>query len=342
MFYYAKLNLSKQKDDISQEILKLSVNGKKRIDVVSAFYNSSDIFLKTIIRYANENKTILYITSENINYMDINYYINKYSNLGMHSNSPQMTYSGESEYLYICNHESALKLKERFDLVIYNDIRSFPKYNKEQIKKVLLGMCKAYGVAISYSVENVLDEGITITFPLKNINIPVVEPRIITTRINLSMDIPLVVYEYLNWSIISNRKVIIFAPDAEKALAVFKYLSNFKEKLSRNIFLFTSRKSDSLIKLEFMKKDKGILITNDFEESYLEFHSVDIMVYFADDARFNYKQLLCLSSKVGRYESIQKGEAIFLANIETEQMEKAKDIAREFNEKAWERGLLNI
>ncbi len=55
------------------------------------------------------------------------------------------------------------------------------------------------------------------------------------------MDIPLVVYEYLNWSIISNRKVIIFTPDAEKATAVFEYLSNLKEKLSENIFLFISK-----------------------------------------------------------------------------------------------------
>ncbi len=50
----------------------------------------------------------------------------------------------------------------------------------------------------------------------------------------------------------------------------------------------------------------------------VEFHSVDVIVYFADDVKFNHKQLLCLSSKVGRYESEQRGEAIFLANVETD------------------------
>jgi late competence protein required for DNA uptake (superfamily II DNA/RNA helicase) len=152
----------------------------------------------------------------------------------------------------------------------------------------------------------------------------------------------LVVYEYLNWSIISNRKVIIFTPDEEKATAVYEYLSNFKEKLSEDLFLYISKKSNTGIPIMFMNKDKGIIVTNDFEESYLEFHAVDIIVYFADDIKFNHKQLLYLTSKVGRYENVQRGEAIFLANVETAQMDKAKNIASKFNKKAWEKGLLNI
>lgn len=342
MVYYAKLNLSKEKDKISEQILWRSLCGKKRIDVLSTFYNSSDIFLKIIIAYANEKKNILYITNEDERNIDILYYINKFSNLGQYVYSAKTNYSSENEHLYICSHENALKLQEKFDLVIYNDIRSFPKYNKQQIKNMLLKMCNAEGMAISYSVENVLSEENTIMFPLKNTNIPIIEPRIITTRINLSMDIPLVVYEYLNWSIISNRKVIIFTPDEEKARDVFAYLSNFKKKLSENIFLFINNKSNDDIKVKFMNKDKGIIVTNDFEENYLEAHSVDVIVYFADNVKFDYKQLFCLSSKVGRYENTQRGEAIFLANAQTVQMDEAKSMASKFNEKAWERGLLNI
>ncbi|MGH4126175.1 MAG: hypothetical protein ACREV6_25010 [Clostridium sp.] len=342
MYFYANLNLSKEKDEISKEILRCSLNGKKRIDVVSMFYNSSDILLETIITYANEKKNILYITNEDVRKIDIVYYMNNFSNLGKYVYVHGENYSSVNEYLHICNHESTLRLQEKFDLVIYNEIRSFPKYSKQQIKKILFKLCRAGGTAIAYSVENVLSEDATIMFPLTNNKIPIIEPRIITTRINLNIEIPLVVYEYLNWSIISNRKVIIFTPDGEKAVAVFEYLSNFKEKLSENLFLYISKKSDADIPITFMNKDKGIIVTNDFEESYLEFHAVDVIVYFADNIKFNHKQLLYLSSKVGRYENIQRGEAIFLANVETAQMDKAKNIARKFNEKAWEKGLLNI
>lgn len=342
MFFYVNLNLTKEKNEISKEILRCSLNNKKRIDVVSVFYNSSDLLLETITAYANEKKNILYITNEDERSIDIVYFINKFSNLGQYIYSPEVNYNSVNEYLHICNHENALKIQNKFDLVIYNDIRSFPKYNKQQIKKVLLKMCKTEGTAIAYSVENVLSEGTTIMFPLKDNKIPIIEPRIITTRINLSVDIPLVVYEYLKWSIISNRKVIIFAPDEQKATAVFEYLNNFKEKLSENIFLFISKKSATDILVKFMNKDKGIIVTNDFEESYLEFHAVDVIVYFADNIKFNHKQLLYLSSKVGRHENIQRGEAIFLANVETVQMDKARSMTRKFNKKAWEKGLLNI
>ncbi|MCB2306347.1 hypothetical protein LGL08_08750 [Clostridium estertheticum] len=342
MLYYAKLNLSKEKDEISKGIFKAYINGENNIDIVSVFYNSSDIFLKTIVTYANENKNILYITNEDERNTDILYYINKFSNLGQYVYSSTTNHRSESGYLYICNHENALKLQEKFDLVIYNDIRSFPKFNREQIKNILLKMRIIGGLAIAYCVENVLSEDNTIMFPIKNANIPIIEPRIITTRINLSLDIPLVVYEYLNWSIISNRKVIIFVPDAQKAMSVFAYLSNFKKKLSENIVLFIKSRSDDNIKVNFMNKDKGILVTNDFEENHLEFHSIDVIVYFADNVKFDYKQLFFLSSKVGRFENIQRGEAIFLANAQTVQMDKAKSMASKFNEKAWERGLLNI
>ncbi|WP_298839184.1 hypothetical protein [Clostridium sp.] len=342
MVYYEKLNLSEEKEEISKKIFKSYINGENNIDVVSVFYNSSDIFLKTIVAYASENKNILYITNEDERNIDILYYINKFSNLSYYVYSSTINYKGENGHLYICDYENALKLKGKFDLVIYNDIRSFPKFNKEQIKDILLKTRGQNGLAIAYCVENVLSDANTIMFPLKNANIPIIEPRIITTRINLSLDIPLVVYEYLNWSIISNRKVIIFIPDAQKAMSVFAYLSNFKKKLSENIVLFVKSRSDYNIKINFMNKDKGILVTNDFEENYLEFHSVDVMVYFADDVKFDYKQLFFLSSKVGRFENIQRGEAIFLANDQTVQMDKAKSMASKFNEKAWERGLLNI
>ena len=342
MYFYANLNLSREKDEISKEILSCSLKGEKRIDVVSMFYNTSDILISTIIAFVNEKKNILYITNEDINKIDIVYYIDKFSNLGEYIYTSETNYSSVNEYFHICNHEIALKLEEKFDLVIYNEIRSFPKYSKQRIKKIVLKMCNLEGTAIAYSVENILSEGIPIMFTLKNNKIPVIEPRIITTRINLNIDIPLVVYEYLNWSIMSNRKVIIFTPDEEKSIAVFQCISNLKEKLSEDLFLYISKKSDADIPIEFMNKSKGIIITNDFEESYLEFYAVDVIVCFADDIKFTHKQLLYLSSKVGRYENIQRGEAIFLANVETIQMDKAKNIARKFNEKAWEKGLLNL
>ena len=45
------------------------------------FYNSSDILLAIIIAFANEKKSILYITNEDVLKIDIIYFIDKFSNL---------------------------------------------------------------------------------------------------------------------------------------------------------------------------------------------------------------------------------------------------------------------
>ena len=66
------------------------------------------------------------------------------------------------------------------------------------------------------------------------------------------------------------------------------------------------------------------------------------MVYFANDPEFNYKKLIYFCGSVGRGEKDWKGEVIFLSNEETEDMEKAKNITRNFNKEAWEMGLLKI
>ncbi len=66
--------------------------------------------------------------------------------------SDDIDYSSAEKIIYIyVIMKDALKLQGEFDLVIYNDIRSFPKYNKQQIKKIVLKMCKAEGIAIAYS-----------------------------------------------------------------------------------------------------------------------------------------------------------------------------------------------
>lgn len=68
--------------------------------------------------------------------------------------------------------------------------------------------------------------------------------------------------------------------------------------------------------------------------------NVDIIVYFADSTEFKYKRLLFLCGKVGISNSGNLGETIFLSNTVTENMTKAKEIARSFNKLAWESGLL--
>ena len=69
---------------------------------------------------------------------------------------------------------------------------------------------------IVYSIESILNNKREIFLPVKDNRIPIMEPRTILTRIDINKDIPFVIYEYLKWSINSDRKVIICVPDEEK------------------------------------------------------------------------------------------------------------------------------
>jgi late competence protein required for DNA uptake (superfamily II DNA/RNA helicase) len=65
--------------------------------------------------------------------------------------------------------------------------------------------------------------------------------------------------------------------------------------------------------------------------------NTNIMVFFADNNCFNYKKLIYISGKVGRKEKNNLGEVIFLAKEENLDIEKSKNIIRNFNKEAWEK-----
>jgi late competence protein required for DNA uptake (superfamily II DNA/RNA helicase) len=329
------------KEKISNNILKW-FNGREQIlNVISLPYNSSEIFLNTIYECINQGKKVLYITHEDENNIEIIELIKKLTDFR------DYTYSkGKDEYikstLVLCNHVSAAKLKESFDLIIYDDIRSFPRYSNYEIIDIMKCRAKLGGKLMTYAVESVFKRGSDLVLPVSDNKLPVVEPRIITTRIDVNKDIPFVVYEYLNWSIDSDRKVIVYVPDDEKVENVYKYLSGYRKEFSKNIFYTTHNDKNKKPLFNFNKGKRGILVTDCFEDSLTDYKGVDVMVYFAEHRIFSYKKLVYFCGKAGRGEKFIRGEVIFLSSEESVDMAKAKDITRSFNEEAWKEGLLKF
>jgi len=329
------------KEKISNNILKW-FNGREQIlNVISLPYNSSEIFLNAIFECINQGKKVLYITHEDENNIEIIELIKKLTSFR------DYTYSkGKDEYinsiLVLCDYDSAARLKESFDLVIYDDIRSFPKYSNYEIIDIMRCRIKSGGKLMTYSVESVFKMGSDLILPVSDNQLPMVEPRIITTRIDVNKDIPFVVYEYLNWSIDSDRKVIVYVPDDEKVENVSKYLSGYRKEFSKNIFHSTNDDKNKKHLLNFNKSKKGILVTDCFEDFLTDYKGVDVMVYFAEHKIFSYKKLVYFCGKAGRGEKFIRGEVIFLSSEKSDDMAKAKDITRRFNKEAWQEGLLNF
>lgn len=308
------------------------------LSIVSVPYNSCFIFLNLMLDYINTNKRILYITNEKQGYINIINLIKKYSDVKSYSYAKKNNYDDKAK-LIICNHDNAFNIKEHFDLVIYDDISSFSNYSKKDIERLLI--CRTTCKIITYSIEPIFDNGTVIEIPIKTKNLPIAEPRIINTRIDITKDIPYVLYEYISWFTKNKKKILIYTPDKDRSIKVFEYMDNIKDRLECNIFYLNKdrKRIENYVKV---KDVPIIVIAEGIEQIDMSYDNLNIILYFTDDTYYDYKKIVYFCGKVGVNLNYSAGEILLLSKDVTEDMEKAKTITRNFNKWAWERGLLNI
>ncbi|WP_406540921.1 hypothetical protein ACI7YW_01315 [Clostridium ljungdahlii] len=150
------------------------------------------------------------------------------------------------------------------------------------------------------------------------------------------------VYDYLKWSISIGKKIIIYVPSKYKIDKVASYMHKYCKNLAHDVVCFAKGESNKKLIYKFLQTKNSILITNCFEETALNAKNSELIVYFADDVNFTYKEFVYLCGSVGRGEKDLKEEVILVSNIETEEIEKAKSITSNFNREAWNMGLLKI
>lgn len=334
------LYLIDEKEKIGEHILNWSEGNEMDLNVITVPWNGADIFLKTVLKYTKDNKTALYITEEKDNIQVI-------EEIKKKSDFRHYTYFRNNNgyldsNLIITNFNSAKNLERKFDLVIYDEINSMPQYKSHEVVDLLYGLSKENGKRIFYSIEGALKNKSEIILPIKNRNVPVIEPRDIITRIDINKDIPYMVYDYIKWSINNNRNVLIYVPSEDKVEKVYNYITNYNWDKGCSISFFIKNKSDIKTILNFYKRKNSIMITNEFSLAPNSLTNTDIMVYFANDKVFNHKILTHITSRATRTERDSRGEVIFLYNERNENIDTAKEIVRNFNKEAWEMGLIRI
>lgn len=342
MLTFKTSNFASFKERISESIFNWSYGKNFALNVIAPPFCSPNVFLKIIIKFIESKKKVLYITGEieeNIHILNI---IKKYTDFRNYCYIRNNLFQNNA-FLTVCNYKNAVSLKEKYDLVIYDDINSFPMYNSFEIMDIIIKRAKESGKVICFSIEGIFKNQREILIPSRGNKRPLPEPRYVITRIDLNKEIPFMIYDYLNFSVENDRKVVVYLPNnKDKVHNVFSYLCNFRSSLSKNIMYFISGESDEKILYNFSKIKRAILVTDDYKDRGISLDDTDIIVYFSDDIFFEYKKLVFFSGKVGRSDKLHASEVIFLANDETYEMDKAKNIIRYFNKESWEMGLLDI
>ena len=334
-------SLSLREKKISETILNWSKGKESYLNVIAPPYNTSIIFFQVVSDYVKLGKRVLYITDEEERHIEV---LKSFKKGAFFKDFTYLKNNVDSlsSLLVFCSSIKAIQLNDKFDLVIYDDIRSYPEYSKYKIIDILNNCAKENGKLIAYSVEAIFPKRKEITMHIRDNRIPIVEPRVITTRLDINKEMPNAIYEYIKWSIDIDRKVVISVPDNIKLLNITSYIYKCCQQLTTNIFYYSSIEKNRSAIDGFHKYKSSLIVTDDFDRILRKDENINIIVGFADDATFNYKKLVYLCGRTGKGELGDRGEVILLAKDETKDIEKAKKLTRNFNKEAWEKGLLSI
>ena len=322
----------------SEKISAFGYGKERLLNVVTVPYNSCDLFSKLIFTFVENNKRILYITEENkfkIAMMKIikeNTDFRKYSYIDVGSDSKDLRSS-----IVFTSYAVASKLENNFDLVIYDDVSCYSDYTKTEILNLMDRYVDEECRLIAFSTDEIFNTKENVYIPYYKDNNPLIEPRVVLTRINTEKEICFSEYEYLKWSMEMNRNVVLFTTDTNTKEYIYDYLRTIKNKLTSNIYFFSK---DNREFLEFPNVRKKIIVTENMDVLNYDIYPMDILVHNCEGIIYDVKKLLFFCGKVSSIDGERNSEVVFLVNRNTDAIEKTKEITRSFNKDAWNLGLL--
>lgn len=287
-------------------------------------FNLISIFQNIILEVANVDGKILYIHGGEDNN-------NTYEQVLLGNNIKNRN------CVDIVNYRDTQNIKKRYDLIIFDDISSFSNISKETIRLKYEKIEDLSPKIILYTIEQIIKAGEKIEITCIYKRKPFVEPRFITTRIDLNKDIPYLLYEYLNWFIENDQKIIFYVPNNEKLNIIYEYYS-IKLKIDEAEIYKISKFDDKKIIDDVLKqKNKAtIIITDCIEANFKENSKINAIVLFAENPKYTYKKFLYLCGEIGRVNT-ELPEVLFVSKEVTSEMDKVKSISSGFNKKKWER-----
>lgn len=306
----------------------------KILNLISVPFNTAYIFSDIINEISMEGGKILYIWGsdrENRELLTLLREVNleiSYSYIECGRSNTNLTFVNERNLGLI---------RGKYDLIIFDDISCFSNIDNSNIRNKMEICSFLSDKVIFYGIEKISLNGENMDILPFDYKKPFVEPRILTTRINLNTDIPYNLYEYLKWFVNMKKKVAIYTPDKEKLNSVYEYFEN--QLIMKNVKVVKVSEVEEFKRCSrvLKYKDKAIFIITDKIKELSECCLVnDAVVLFADDIRYTYKKLIYLCGKVGKVNR-ELPEVLLVCNTVSEHIDKVKELSRDFNKIIWEK-----
>lgn len=308
---------------------------QKALNVKTVPYMGIEPLVDLVKKVLYKGQRVLYITGE----MKENVLIVKaireagFTSVSLH----QELEINEKESLVVCDYFQALRIRESYDLVVYDDVNSFPIHRKPEMQHLIGFIYPRCKKVIAYSFETVFMGMDVLEVPMAGRSGFVSEPRFIETRLNLDEFVPTSVYEYLLWFVYEKKKVLFLTADKNVKRKVARFLSKIDESLENCIFDVDEIGTKAMKELCKDMTKPHIFITDDLDD-YLDVETnFEIIIHGADSSRYSYRELLFFCLRTGFYEEMN-GEVIMLCQHVSRDMERTKELTRHFNKILWEEG----
>lgn len=234
------------------------------------------------------------------------------------------------------NFNNIFNIKKNFDLIIYDDVSLYSNKSSIECNEDLMYLKRLSKKIVICSVDKVFNNIKHIEILNNQRKTHFLEPRLITTRVNLETSMPYTLYDYIEWFIRERRILVVYVPNKFNLNKIYEYYTedlNLKNKVK----IVKEDKKNSFLKIvneSRFKKEGVIFITDSLHEYFDSIPECDMVIYSFEKDIVDYKKIifacgaLCKNKCTGR-------EVILLSNEEGDNIETARRLARSFNKTLW-------
>ncbi|NGT30502.1 hypothetical protein G6Z26_00370 [Clostridium perfringens] len=234
------------------------------------------------------------------------------------------------------NFNNIFNIKKNFDLIIYDDVSLYSNKSSIECNEDLMYLKRLSKKIVICSVDKVFNNIKHIEILNNQRKTHFLEPRLITTRVNLETSMPYTLYDYIEWFIREKRILVVYVPNKFNLNKIYEYYTE-DLNLENKVKIVKEDKKNSFLNIvneSRFKKEGIIFITDSLHEYFDSIPECDMVIYSFEKDIVDYKKIifacgaLCKDKCTGR-------EVILLSNEEGDNIETARRLARSFNKTLW-------
>ncbi len=197
---------------------------------------------------------------------------------------------------YFVNFNNIFNIKKNFDLIIYDDVSLYS--NKSSIecneRKDLMYLKRLSKKIVICSVDKVFNNIKHIEILNNQRKTHFLEPRLITTRVNLETSMPYTLYDYIEWFIREKRILVVYVPNKFNLNKIYEYYTE-DLNLENKVKIVKEDKKNSFLNIvneSRFKKEGIIFITDSLHEYFDSIPECDMVIYSFEKDIVDYKKII--------------------------------------------------